>query len=186
MPRRDRHGRGCACKKEKINPQEQPSHNIAAALEELVGKCCTELYGGSWGSHVSILLGPQRTQCLEMTLHGENRSIEISEADFEIIIRDTEWILRNGLGVLVTDQTPAGYGGDLYWGLQQLIGKEVTSVAIGDNGDLSLNFTNGLALMTRCRRDLDEDELNYLIVLRNREITVGPDAVPNLRNRSKR
>lgn len=152
---------------------------IATLLDQLVSKCCTEVYGGiSLGSHAIILLGSTKSHTIDMKIRGEARSCDVLKADVEIFIEDTHWELLERDHVIITSDSPSGYDSPMYRGFQILIGKEVTSVELDGNANLALRFTEYFSLVTNCRKDLADDESNFSVVIGDRQITVGADCSP--------
>ena len=115
-----------------------------------------------------------------MKLRGEAHALEFLKADSEIFIRDTDWKVLHHDRVIVDSNSPSGSDSEMYQGFQLLIGKEVTSAGLHQNGDLTLRFTDDFSFVANCRKDLSEDQSNFYIVIGDREITVGSDCQPTI------
>lgn len=132
-------------------------------LEDLVGKKCWAFYAGpSTGSAVILDFGdkiPRKRKLSNPNLTSDERNYA---GEYVVGIHDAAWRLSCNKDVIATHRDNNSVGQRMLQGLEQLIGLEVTSVAISKmSSDLMMFYENGYRLEIFCDSLSHGDIENY-------------------------
>jgi hypothetical protein len=140
---------------------------LADVVRTLVGKPCTEVYGGiTVGAWLTILLG--RTWRVP--------SGSGLEAEMAVELEAAQWKLFSGDKILCSSASEIGYESEMHRGLRQLIGKEVVSAEVDTlTCNLLLRFQDHLSFLVECAVFPDPEDDNYSVKVIEKRYTINSE-----------
>lgn len=145
-------------------------------IRSIVGKECWAVCAGpGTGSHFTMEIGKKIPRARPIRNRFPSEVARKYAGEFGLFFEACAWRVEGNGGILCTSKSDNRFGGEMLYGLHQIIGRRILRVKIEKTGfDLTVEFERGLFLRSFSDAVSDEEGDNYYYSSPEESFTVEP------------